>query len=134
MSNTVLYALWGGLYILCAGLGFVAEPENSLRILMTALAVSLFAPPFLLSHRAAQKGDRRTLLLVRNLAFCWLVLASILLVGNFLTVLSSEFLGNLMHVLLTIVASPLVASGNWALVLFLWAYLFYDARAKLKTE
>ena len=132
MSNTVLYALWGGLYALCAALGFVTEPENSLRILMIVLSVGLFVPPFVLSYRAAQKKDRRTLLLVRNLAFWWLVLASVLLVVSFLTVFASERLGNLMHVLLTIVASPMVACGNWALVLFLWACVFFDARGKLK--
>ena len=34
MSNTVLFALWGGLYVLCAGLGFVAAPGPALRLLM----------------------------------------------------------------------------------------------------
>ena len=132
MSNTVLYALWGALYALCAGLGFITEPKNSTQILMTVFSLALFVPPFLLNYRAAQKKDRRTLTLVRNLAFYWLVLASVLLVGNFLTVFASETLGNLMHMLLIIVASPLIASGSWALILFLWACVFFDARAKLK--
>lgn len=132
MSNTVLYALWGGLYALCAALGFIAEPKNSMRILMIMLSVGLFVPPFVLSYRAAQKKDRRTLLLVRNLSLSWLVLASVLLIVSFLTVFASETLGNLMHVLLTIVASPMVACGNWALAIFLWACVFFDARSKLK--
>ena len=132
MSNTVLYALWGVLYALCAGLGFVTEPENSMRILMTALAVAHFAAPFALSYRAGKKQDVRTLKLVRNLSGCWLVLAAVLLAGNFLSVLASERVGNLMHILLTIVASPMVASGNWALTIFLWACVFFDARSKLK--
>lgn len=132
MSNTVLYALWGGLYALCAALGFIAEPKNSMRILMIMLSVGLFVPPFVLSYRAAQKKDRRTLLLVRNLSLSWLALASGLLIVSFLTVFASETLGNLMHVLLTIVASPMVACGNWALAIFLWACVFFDARSKLK--
>ena len=64
MSNTVLYALWGGLYALCAGLGFVTEPGPTLRLLMILLSVALFIPPFLLNR----KGNRRTRLLVRNLS------------------------------------------------------------------
>ena len=132
MSNTVLYALWGALYALCAGLGFITGPKNSTRILMTVFSLALFLPPFLLNYRAAQKKDRRTLTLVRNLSFYWLVLASVLLVGNFLTVFTSETLGKLMHMLLVIVASPLIASGSWALTIFLWACVFFDARAKLK--
>ena len=132
MSNTVLYAVWGGLYALCAGLGFIAEPKNSTQILMTFFSLALFVPPFLLNYRAAEKKDRRTLTLVRNLSFYWLALASVLLVGNFLTVFASETLGNMMHILLIIVASPMVACGSWALAIFLWACVFFDARAKLK--
>ena len=130
MSNTVLYALWGGLYALCAGLGFVAAPGPTLRLLMIALSLLHFVPPFLLNR----KGDRRTLTLVRNLSGIWLVLACVLLVGNFLSVLASETVGNVLHGLLTIVASPLVAGGNWALTIFLWACVFFHARAKLKKK
>ena len=132
MSNTVLYAIWGGLFALCAGLGFITEPKNSTQILMTVFSLALFVPPFLLNYRAAEKKDRRTLTLVRNLSFYWLALASMLLVGNFLTVFASETLGNMMHILLIIVASPMVACGSWALTIFLWACVFFDARAKLK--
>ena len=132
MSNTVLYAIWGSLYALCAGLGFITEPKNSTQILMTFFSLALFVPPFLLNYRAAEKKDRRTLTLVRKLSFYWLVLASVLLICNFLTVFASEILGNMMHILLIIVASPMIASGSWALTIFLWACVFFDARAKLK--
>ena len=134
MSNTVLYALWGVLYALCASLGFVTAPENSLRLIMSVLSVALFIPPFMLNYRAAKKNDCRTLKLVRNLALAWLVLAVILLVTNFLSVLASEALGNVLYCLLIIVASPMVASGSWALAIFLWACVFFDARSKLKKK
>jgi hypothetical protein len=128
MSNTVLYALWGGLYALCAGLGFVAAPGPTLRLLMIALSLLHFVPPLLLNR----KGDRRTLTLVRNLSGIWLVLCCVLLVGNFLSALASQWVGNLLHSLLTIVVSPLVAGDRWALVIFLWAYVFFDAVTKGK--
>ena len=132
MSNTVLYALWGGLYVLCAALGFVTGPGEGLQFVMRTLSVALFVPPFLLNHRAAKTGDRRTLELVRNLALGWLAVTSLLLVGNFLTVFASEWVGNLLYSLLIIVSSPLVSGGSWALAIFLWACLFFDARSKLK--
>ena len=132
MSNMVLYAIWGGLYALCAGLGFITEPKNSTQILMTFFSLALFVPPFLLNYRAAEKKDRRTLTLVRKLSFYWLMLASVLLICNFLTVFASELLGNMMHILLIIVASPMVACGNWALAIFLWACVFFDVRSKLQ--
>ena len=132
MSNTVLYALWGGLYAVCAALGFITTPGPALRLLMIILSVALFLPPLALNHRAAKVKNRLTLELVRNLAFAWLALASLLLVCSFLTVFSAEWVGNLLHSLLTIVASPLVCSDNWALTIFLWACVFFDARSKLK--
>lgn len=132
MSNTVLYALWGGLYVLCAGLGFVTEPGKGLRFLMTLLSVLLFIPPMVLSHRAEKKADRRTLQLVRNLSLAWLVVTSVLLVGNFLSVLSSQWVGDMLYSLLIMAASPMVAGGYWALSIFLWAWVFWDARSKLK--
>ncbi len=128
MSNTVLFALWGALYALCAGLGFVATPGPALRLLMIALSLALFVPPFLLNR----KGNRRTRLLVRNLAFGWLIVTGILLPCNFLSAMASETLGNFLHGLLTILSSPLVCSDSWALTIFLWACVFFDARAKLK--
>ena len=128
MYNTVLFALWGALSALCAGLGFVAAPGATLRLLMILLSVAMFIPPFLLN----KKGNRRTRLLVRNLSLAWLIATAILLPCNFLSVMASETLGNFLHGLLTILSSPLVCSDSWALTIFLWACLFFDARTKLK--
>ena len=131
MSNKMLYTLWGALYAICAGLGFVSAPGKGLRILTVLLSVALFVPPLLLNYRAAQQKDRRTLTLVRNLALAWLLMTTVLLVTSFLTAFSSEVLGNILHSLLTIAASPLVASGNWALAIFGWACVFFDGLSKL---
>ena len=128
MSNTVLFALWGGFYALCAGLGFVAAPGPALRLLMIALSLAMFVPPFLLNR----KGNRRVRLLVRNLSLAWLIVTGILLPANFLTALAPEMLGNFLHGLLTVLSSPLICSDSWALTIFLWACVFFDARAKLK--
>lgn len=128
MSNTVLFALWGALYALCAGLGFVAAPGATLRLLMIALSLAMFIPPFLLNKR----GNRRVRLLVRNLSLAWLIATAILLPANFLAALAPEMLGNFLLGLLTILSSPLVCSDSWALTIFLWACVFFDARTKLK--
>ena len=134
MSNTVLYALWGALYVLCAGLGFVSAPGEGLQFLMTLLSVAFFIPPMVLSHRSAKNGDRGTLQMLRNLSLAWLSAASVLLVCNFLSVLSTERLGNLLYGLLIVVGSPMVCGGYWALTMFLWAWLFWDCRNKLKKK
>ena len=87
MSNTVLFALWGALYALCAGLGFVAAPGATLRLLMIFLSVAMFVPPFLLNKR----GNRRVRLLVRNLSLAWLIVTGILLPAGTEMVSSGTF-------------------------------------------
>ena len=134
MSNSALYALWGGLYALCSGLGFGTEPKISLRSLMVALSLAHFVPPFVLNYRAAAKNDRRILKLNRNLSCIWLVLTCVLLVGNLLSVLASRTVGNLLYSLMIIVSSPLVACGSWALAIFCWACVLFDALTKLKKK
>jgi uncharacterized membrane protein SirB2 len=127
MSNSVLYALWGVLYAVCAGLGFLKAPGEGMQFVMTVLSVALFVPAFLLNYRAADQGDKRTLKIVRNLSFCWLMLACLLLVANFLSVLSaSEALGTVLHIALSIVSVPMGSSGG-IISLFLWACLLYTS-------
>ena len=57
MNQKILSALWGGLFIVCAGLGFIPEPEGSLQILLTVLSLLFFLPPALLLYHAVRKQD-----------------------------------------------------------------------------
>lgn len=119
MKKSFLLALWGGMFILCAGLGFVPDPTGAWRVFLTLLAVAFFVPPALL----LRTGDRDMVKLVRNLAALSLGATGLLLALNFLMALGSETLGNVLHGILTIVSSPMICSGYWALSLFLWACL-----------
>lgn len=134
MTKRSLFALWGGLFILCAGLGFIPEPAGVLAGLMTALSVLFFLPPALLLYRAAGEKDMAVLKLVRSLSALSLCLTLILLVVNFMTFLSSETLGTVLYYILVIVSSPMVCSGNWALSMFLWACLLMASLRELKKE
>ena len=44
----------------------------------------------------------------------------------------NKTLGNLLHIVLTIVSAPMMASGSWILSLFLWACLLMASLKKLK--
>ena len=126
MNKKLLYTLWGGLFILCAGLGFIPEPEGTLQFILTAASVLFFLPPAMLLHRA----DAADAKLIRNLSSLSLGLTLVLLVLNFLTALRSEFLGQVLHYTLVIVSSPMICSGHWALSLFLWACLLMASLGK----
>ena len=123
MKKSTLFALWGGLFIICAGLGFIPEPTGFLRFALTALAIGFFLPPAWLLYRAKQEGDKPTAQLVRNLSALSLGVTLVMLVLNFLSAFWPEFWGNALYGMLVILSTPMVCSGYWVLSLFCWACL-----------
>ena len=127
MNQKTLYALWAGLFIICAGLGFIPDPDGVGAAVLTVLSLGCFLPPAVLVWQAAKASDRETLQLVRNLSALSLGLTAVLLVCNFLFAFGSVALGDFLYSLLVIISSPMVASGHWAMSLFLWACLLMAA-------
>ena len=123
MKNRFLFALWGALFILCAGLGFIPEPSGVVKGLLTGLSILFFLPPAMLVWRGRREKDRTSLLLVRNLSIASLSLSVVLIIANFLTAFRSELLGDILHGVLVVVSSPMICSGHWAMSLFFWACL-----------
>ena len=132
MNKKILTVLWAGLFIVCAGLGFIPEPEGAVRIVLTVLSLVFFLPPALLLYDAGKQQDKATAQLIRNLAVLSLGLTLVLLILNFLTVLSSQALGQILHSILTIVSTPMICSGHWAMSLFLWSCLLTASLKQLK--
>lgn len=130
MKKKVLFTLWGVCFLLCAGLGFIPEPRGSLKTIMTALSVLCFLPPAVMLYRA----DRNTVLLIRNLSALSLGVTLVTLVLNFVLAVGSETLGNILHYVLVVVSSPMIASGHWALSLFLWACLLMVSLKRLRKK
>ncbi len=128
MNQKILYALWGGIYILCAGLGFIPEPAGAARWCLTGLSLLFFLPPILLLRR----GDRDTVKLVGLLSGASLGLTAALLVLSVLTALRYPVVSTILSYVLIIVSSPMTASGYWALSLFLWACLLMGSLSKLR--
>lgn len=124
MSKKNWYALWGVLYILCAALGFVAEAEGALNVLLILLALAFFVPPAVLLYTAGKDGDIRGVKRIRNLSIVSLLGTLVLMVLNILTAVDgSESLGNAMHVALVMVSAPMYCARNGLVSLFLWACL-----------
>lgn len=119
MKKSTLFVLWGILYTLCAGLGFI--PEH--HWLLTVAGIAFFVPGGYLLYQAVQKNDRKTILLIRKLSILSLSLTLIFLVLNILSVLWSEVLGIILYRVLVIVSAPMVCCGGYALSIFLWAIL-----------
>lgn len=128
MRNKTLYAAWAVLFALCAGLGFIPEPQGFGKAVLVILSLAFFVPPFLL----LRQGSRNTRVLVRNLSALSLGLTLALLVLNFLSVQLPVAVGDMLYGMLVMVSSPMVCSQFWALSLFLWACLLFTAVSKLK--
>lgn len=118
MNKRLLFILWGVGFLLCAGLGLAGLSRG----VWTVIAVLFFVPPGLLAYLARQ--DRSLRLLLRNLSGASLGLSLIGIVAAIVTAGASTEVGNGVHVFLTIVSTPMLLSGYWALSLFLWACLF----------
>lgn len=132
MNKTTFFALWGAMFILCAGLGFIPEPEGALRVLMILLSIGFFLPPAALLYRSVKEKDRHTLTLIRNLSLLSLVLTLITILANFMSLMASEALGNVLYVILVIVSAPMVCGQYWVLGLFGWACLLMVSLSQLK--
>ena len=135
MKKKSLFALWGVLFLVCAGLGFIPEPSGAVRWLLTVLSILFFLPPAVLVYQGRKAGDGHLLALIRNLSALSLGLTALLLIMNFLTACRSELLGNILHAVLVVVSSPMLCSGYWVLSLFLWACLLMSSLSvKQKTK
>ena len=132
MKNKSLLAIWGIFYIICAGLGFIPEPEGTVRIFLTVISILFFVPPAILLFDAFSAGDEKTIRLIRLLSALSLALTLVLLTANFLAALGASWLGTLLHILLVIGSAPMLCSNYWVLSLFLWAVLLVTSLQKRK--
>ena len=127
MDKGILKALWAGMFILCAVLGFFPELEGFNYWMMVAMSALFFLPPALLLWRSWKDKDMAQLRLVRNLALISLVGTVVLLIANFLSVLGGEWLGKILYWALVIFSTPMICSQNWAICLFVWALVLMTA-------
>ena len=123
MKNTVLYILWAILYVMCAIVSLAPLPGTAGAVFSALLSFVFFLPGAILVYRGVRQKSRKLLRTVRLISVCSLGLTFALLVSSFLSVLGSETLGNVLHVLLTLVSVPMISSGYWVISLFLWACL-----------
>ncbi len=123
MKKSVIYAIWGVLYCLCVGLGFLPETTGFAKAILVGMGVLFFLPPFWLWWQAKKESNRKTFLILRLLSICSLGLSLILLVLNVLSVNFSAHTGLVLYVLLTMFSAPMICMQYWAVSLFLWACL-----------
>lgn len=124
-NKTSLMALWAGMFILCAVLGFVPQPEGANKWLLLLFALLFYLPPALLLWQCRKSGDRKGLRLIRNLSLISLGATLVLLMANILSLLAPEAVGNILYYALVVVSTPMVCGQYWFVSLLLWAILLW---------
>ena len=122
-KNTILYIVWAVLYCACVGFSFVSNRNLGGKIFLIGLNLVFYVPPFVLAIKALKEENRKALKTLRWISVSVLVLATVMLVLNILSVKFSARVGLIMYVLLAVLAPPLACAQQFALSLFLWACL-----------
>lgn len=134
MNKKLFFTLWGVLFAICAGLGFVPQPEGALKVLMALLSFGFFGLGGWILWQVGQQKDFAAISLIRSLSLASLVTTLVMLIANFLSVFASPMLGNVLHYMLIVVSSPMLCAPGWAVSLFLWACLMVVSHKMLKNK
>ncbi len=137
MKNKYLYGIWCCLFIICALLGFIPEPEGFVRTLLILVAAAFFVPGWILYYRAVKNTDLISLRTIRTICFISLSTTLLFLVLNFLSAGNPNISGDFLYGLLIIFSSPMVCAQYWVASLFLWACLLiasFSAIGKIRKQ
>ena len=132
VKEWILYCVWLCLYILCVGLGTVEEVSGIGKVLFVLTALIFFIPGVLLLILGFQEKSRKTILRVRIVSICSLVLTVGVFCANVAAVSASAETGNFLYDLLNLVSAPMFCSQYWIMSLFCWACLLSASFTKKK--
>ena len=132
MNKRTLWLIWYSLFIVCALLGFIHQPQGFWKFCFGFLSVLFFVPGFWLVILADRRDDVRLLRQIRGISIGSLALTTLLIMLNFLSALMTDFWGNLLHGILVVVSTPMLCAPFWALSLFGWACIMVLSVTYLK--
>ena len=108
-------AIWAGMYLLCAVLGFLPPQEGGNRVLLVILALLFFAPLGWVLWLSLHSGDLQTIKRLLLLSAVSLGSTMVLIVLNFLSVLGPDWLGDFLYFLLIALSAPMLCGQYWVL-------------------
>ena len=127
MKLKSVWLSWLYLFVLCAALGFIPAGTGAFQVLFALVAAGFFVPGFVLLVKADHRDDEKTIRLIRNISLIALVMATLLIMFNYLTTIMTAAWGIVAYWMLVFLASPLVCGQYWILGLFGWASLMVYA-------
>ena len=135
LNKYILLAIWIGMFILCAVLGYLPPQEGANKWLLVIFAVLFFLPPALLVYKSHRDRDRKMLRLVRIASLAVLIATVALLVVNLLSIAlllvmpekTALIVGDVLYYALILVSTPMICGQYWGIGLIGWAALFWSS-------
>ena len=134
LNKYILLALWAGMFILCAVLGYLPPQEGANKWLLIFFALAFFVPPALLVYKSRKEKDGKMLRLVRIVAMVALIATVVMLLVNLLSIAlllvmpedTALIVGDVLYYLLILVSTPMVCGQYWGIGLVGWAALLWS--------
>jgi hypothetical protein len=139
-NKYIWLAIWAGMYVLCAVLGFLPPQEGANQALLVIMALLFFLPPALVIYRSWLDQDKKMLRLLRLVALVVLIATVTVLVINLLSVAlilvmpesAALIVGDILYYLLILVSNPMICGQYWGIGLVGWAVLLWSTIYALK--
>ena len=134
MTKKKLYIFWGGMFVICAALGFIPAPKGAAYWSMFLFSLIFFVPPTILLYKAIKGSDRKELRRIRTISLISLGLTLLALMLNFLSVDATAAAGTAVYYILIVVSSPMICGQIWVVSLFLWGCLLTASWQNLRKK
>lgn len=135
LNKYILLAIWVGMFILCAVLGYLPPQEGANKWLLVIIALLFFLPPALTVYQCQKEKDGKLLRLVRTVALVVLIATVALLVVNLLSIAlllvmpekTALIVGDVLYYALILVSTPMICGQYWGIGLIGWAALLWSS-------
>lgn len=135
LNKYILLAIWVGMFILCAVLGYLPPQEGANKWLLVIIAVLFFLPPALTVYQCQKEKDEKLLRLVRTVSLVVLIATVALLVVNLLSIAlllvmpekTALIVGDVLYYALILVSTPMICGQYWGIGLIGWAALLWSS-------
>ncbi len=134
MSNKTWYWIWGGMYAICAVLGFIPGPQGALYWLLFGISLLFFVPPAVILRQAVTAKDRRSIKIMRTVCLTWFAVMLFLLILNLGSIGASAAAGAAVYYFLVVLASPMICSQIWVVPMFLFGCLLTVCFQQLRKQ
>ena len=141
LNKYILAAIWLGMFILCAVLGYLPAQEGGNKWLLVIFALLFFLPPVLLLYLCWEKRDLKLAKLLRLISLIVVISTVVLLVINLLSITlllampqqTALALGDILYDILLFVSTPMSCGQFWGIGLIGWIVLLWSSIFMVKS-